>query len=1474
MAAQVSLLGDIEITGVDDASSLTRRDRVVLGALAVLSGEPVSTDQLADALWGDEPPASATKVIQGSVMRLRRAFGASAIITSGSGYRFALDGDTVDTHVFERLVARGRDFAAAHEPARAAAAYEQALSLWRGRPVPELVEWDPGRAEAERLLEVRRAAEEELVEARMQAGRATAAVADARALVAREPHREHRWALLALALYRTGRQRESLDALRRARRTLLDDLGLDPGPELAELEGRILRQDPGLLDVPEARPAPSSSCPWPGLRPFDVDDAELFAGREDDVASCLARLEDAPLLVVVGASGSGKSSLVRAGVVPVLRERGDTVVVLAPGVVPAAALSGALSAGEPPDVVVVDQMEELFAAPQTADVTAFLTRLGSLVEDGTRVIVTLRADYVASLSADPSFARLAERGLALLAPMSEAQLRRAIEEPARRSGLVLEHGLVDLLVRDVVHEAGGLPLMSHALAETWARRDGTVLTVEAYTSTGGIRGAVAQSAERLYESLGTDDRAALRAVLHRLVTPTPTGDPVAARVPTRVFDGTADAPRVLDLLVRARLVTASADTATIAHESLVRAWPRLRTWLDEDVEGQRVLSHLQVAADGWESAGRPEDELYRGARLSTALEWRARSQPLLSPTETEFLDASTAYADSEDQRRSRELAAQKRTNRQLRWSLGGVAGLLMLSLVAGSLAAVNGRRAESSAASASQAAVTADAGRLAFQSQSGLDLDTSLLLARQAVDMSPDSSLRGNLLQALLRDHIVRSGDPRLAIAQRFRDHRFSPDGSRLLATAQDPDDMSLPDTAYLIDTSDGRIVTGSPVIARADVDWDALTWPSGFVDEGRVAVAMGDMEAGDARSKVLRRFDAQTGAPLGAPEPVPGSRSGDFFDQDRISITSDGDRLTSVLDRALRIWDRRAGRWTGPRLVPLPDLPSDLVDQDMLVSTRYDAAGERVAVTVAYQGKGVPAIATTVVDLSDGRVLMPLVVSPWDVTLSPDGTLLAVGAPDGEVALRRVSPRGEVVLRIPGVSSVNALSFSDDGARLGVGREDGGISVYRVSPLALEFSIPAGGSPVRAIALPPDGRRALTMTDSGRVTTYSLDGASSVVASIPTDSAVDQVAADPAGQVVVAGFYDGRVTVYDQSSLAKQRDLTLGPYAEPDPTYWPELHRRVTGLAVTPDGSAVVAADRVGHLRLWSAADGSLLWARDDVPTSWLAVSPDGRLLVTQEFTQARPEDDPQAVHPDWRPITTTVRVWDLERRAELWRDDLADLVGPGDQTPKPRTIAWSADSSRIAAGFFSSRDALVVYDASTGERLLTRVDPESEPDRYTSVAFTPTGTDLAVQAPSGDVFRLDTATGAATRLVKVPLNFYGDLAYSSDGRLLFSLSGYGETVLTAWDAQSSAPIITGVSLRDTDGDSSLAPTADGQLFIGTADGILRLDTDVEHWKRAACEIAGRQLSEDEWRQYLGERPFAPACGAAESGDTPAIPG
>ena len=295
----IAVLGPLRVEG--SANGLGPRDRVVLSALVVRAGAPVTQDALADALWGDEVPATWTKVVQGCIVRLRKVLGPAAIESGPSGYRLTLSEDELDHRLFERLLERGREALAAGDPARASYLAQEALDLWRGPALGDLEEWEPGRVEAGRLEGLRMEAEEVWVEAEIAAGHSQAVLERARVLVAEAPFRERRWALLATAFYQAGRQPEALGAVKRARAMLVGELGLDPGPELVRLEQLLLQQDPSLSPpvrprgqrglslpraaalrhrgrghvlrppgrrrcVPEAAPRPPACSPWSGPR--------------------------------------------------------------------------------------------------------------------------------------------------------------------------------------------------------------------------------------------------------------------------------------------------------------------------------------------------------------------------------------------------------------------------------------------------------------------------------------------------------------------------------------------------------------------------------------------------------------------------------------------------------------------------------------------------------------------------------------------------------------------------------------------------------------------------------------------------------------------------------------------------------------------------------------------------------------------------------------------------------------------------------------------------------------------------------------------------------------------------------------------------------------------------------------------------------------------------------------------------------
>ncbi|MDT7578688.1 MAG: hypothetical protein QOH17_5021, partial [Pseudonocardiales bacterium] len=706
------------------------------------------------------------------------------------------------------------------------------------------------------------------------------------ALVAEDALRERRWAALAMAQYRCGRQADALQTLRRARTLLREQLGADPGPELSGLEEQMLRHDHALRPVPAHRRV-AAQCPYKGLAPLEAGD-DLF-GRDMEIADCADRLGASPLLVVAGPSGSGKSSLIRAGVVPELRRRGRNCLVLVPE--PDGTLR--LPAVQKAMVLVVDQLEDILAAARATDEVAAVCSALAAYAERAPVLLAVRADHLGDLALVPALGRLAEQNLHLLSTLAGDALRDAIVKPAEAAGLRLEPGLVELIMRDTEGEPGALPLMSHALVETWRCREGNVLTAEAYRATGGIQGAVARSADRLYESLPPSQRRVLRSVLLRLVTATADGAPTRTRVPSRVLRGDPAREHVLALLIRARLVTASNEIVEISHEALARAWPRLTAWLDEDSAGLRGLRHLAAAADGWDSLGRPDSELYRGARLEAIDEYRQSAHPDLTPVECDLLDASMQHAQTERMQLRRQASLDARRTRRLRVLLAATASLLVVAGLAGIAARNSARDAR---AARDDARLEALVNRSLALRQT--DRDVAALLAIEAVRRWP--------------------GDPRARSAL-FGTFTAAPGflGNRYMPNAQSLLGARIPHTEKVIVARDGRY------LQVRDLDTGELVHTLPTTDLGNLE-GMDVAVSGDGRRiaqllacerspcSFVLVYNLITGQPIG--RPIRLAVSGE-----RVAISDDGTVVAaaSARDGAVTVFTA-----DGKQIADIPSLP------------------------------------------------------------------------------------------------------------------------------------------------------------------------------------------------------------------------------------------------------------------------------------------------------------------------------------------------------------------------------------------------------------------------------------------------------------------------------------------------------------------------------------------------------------------------
>lgn len=699
------------------------KQRALLALLLLRAGELVPSDRLVDLLWSGRPPRTAPHSIQVYVSALRRTLGGEQIETRTPGYLLHLDGARLDSAELERLIAAASAAARAGNHDQAVACFEEGLALWRGEPLADFTYLPFAEPELRRLGEMKVEVLGGLGSAMLHVGRSEDAVRVLTAAVEDDPLRERLRYLLVLALYRSGRQADALRSYQDFRHLLDEELGLAPSAELQRLQEQVLLQDPALRPTAEPGPAPNGGNrnPYKGLRPFLEEDADYFFGRTRMAAALAAAVAGtAPLIALVGPSGSGKSSLIRAGLLPFLHGAGDgsawTVAVMTPGRRPVDRLRSAVRETDtsPPRpsrgnghhtrrLLVVDQFEEAFTLAAADDRRAFLDELVTLASTHRLgVLVSLRADLYDRPFEHPAFAALFTSAVVNMTPLTPAELEEAVEGPASRVGVAVQPGLLAEIVSEMAAAPGALPRCQYTLAELFDSREDDALTLEDYHRLGGLTRALTDGAERLYQSLGRERRAVARLVLLRLVTAGSTSG-TSRRVPVReLLDLDVDPValhEVLEVLAGHRLLTFDRDPATgagtveVAHEALLREWPRASAWVEEHRADVARRDSLARAREEWEASGRHPDFLLSGERLTGFDEWSRTTTSGLTGPERAYLQASAERRQASEREESARLDRERRLTRRARRRLWGLA-LATVLLAASIVVAVAALRPE------------------------------------------------------------------------------------------------------------------------------------------------------------------------------------------------------------------------------------------------------------------------------------------------------------------------------------------------------------------------------------------------------------------------------------------------------------------------------------------------------------------------------------------------------------------------------------------------------------------------------------------------------------------------------------------------------------------------------------------------------------------------------------------------------------
>ncbi len=1237
--------------------------------------------------------------------------------------------------------------------------------------------------------------------------------------------------------------------------------------------------------------------PFKALRAFREADATDFYGRDRLVArfvDVLSRPGSAGrLLAVVGPSGSGKSSAVRSGLLPRLRSGAVSgssdwfITTMLPGSHPFDELESALSrvaVRQPgplvemmrgddrgiarainqtlPDedselLLVIDQFEEMFTHSGDAERARFLEGLLAAVREPRtrlRVVVTIRADFLDGPLRHPQLAARLETATVTVSPLAADELEAAIVAPVRRQGAAYEPGLVARIMADVGDQPGALPLLQYALTELFDANVSGLLQAESYEAIGGLTGALASRAEDTLTAMPPDQQAVARRVFGRLVTLGDGTEDTRRRVRRRELGGDPDTTTVIDTFGAARLLVFDHDTATreptveIAHEALLQAWPRLRSWLDDDREDLRTLRRIGAATDMWLASGRDDGELARSGRLDTASELAERRPDVLNDRELEWLAASQAAAAATDRERTEAAARDRRQNRRLRQLLAAAACLAVVALIAAGGAVVLRNRAVDS----ERIAVEAQDAALAAEAEAVTSAEQAVAAQQGAV--AAEAEAVTNAEQAIAAE---QDADIERLTALSAAQIKVAPDVAILLAVEANRrrDDVGTQSALQ-------RAIATEPRLSRVIPKQLAGLTETRFSDDGTVGITW------SVDDGTFIWFDAETGEPLGQPFDV---------GQVLVSVAVSGDG--SVIAYASANERTVVARRDGDAMITLLEVAGYPID--------LDRSGDNLA--IAYDDL------TTFIDVRSGDVRSsyrhPSDEDPWWFEFTGDSSYgvlwwrLDQFGPDAGGGIDVIDiTTGQHHARFLDGGDPTAVAVSA-GDRIVTGYADGAIVVRTIpgaSTAADDVRIAAHTREVTAIASSPDGVIVTAGADR-KVRFWSADGARQ-----PID-AIDIVGANG---IAAIGVDATGVTVEQKSAGLTRIETNSRPIAEATLSatsfelssdlawWWSAVDDPTTEI----DDPAVLRltsldGDQQRDIDLRAFYPRGFDFVKASIDGEWILTYSEfvesGRIVVVSEiagdrqavmdlgpiFAQLGVTDERPIVVPrlgaDGERLFVAVRKSaDSTSLIAVWVDIAsAQIVAGPLEIPTVAPARVLHDGSVVLGGDISP--LIVLPPGLDGEPLIVR-----DGTGLSVLHQDPVSGLVLVGGGDGVVGLLDAPTGRIEFLEGAVGWVYAG-AFSPSGDTI--AIGSNTSGVQLFDVATRQPI--GVPMRPqggvTGGGPGLRWSDDGRgVWIGPGGGPVRFAAHPDSWRNIACSIVGRELTPDEWRTFVSDTdPQVSAC-------------